>query len=134
MASGQARSIDATLLIEEARAAMGEAYAPYSGFRVGAALATGDGSIFRGANVENASLGLSICAERVAACKAVTSGARDFEMLAVVCSGQDQCRPCGACLQFLAEFAPDLAIITPGESGEVATTPLRDLLPSAFRL
>lgn len=124
----------AAALIEEARAAMSGAHAPYSGFRVGAALLVKDGRVFVGANVENASLGLSICAERVAACNAVVSGARDFEALAVVCTSKEPCMPCGACRQFLAEFAPKLVIVAAGEQGDPVTSSLDELLPAAFKL
>lgn len=121
-------------LIEEARLAMDGAYAPYSDLRVGAALLTRNGRVFRGANVENASYGLTICAERVAACCAVTAGHRDFEMLAIACSSGEACRPCGACRQFLYEFSPELAIVTTGGDGRIQTRSLADLLPEAFRL
>lgn len=121
-------------LIDEARAAMAGAYAPYSGLRVGAALRARDGRIFHGANIENASYGLSICAERVVTSCAVTAQVREFEMLALACSSGDTCTPCGACRQFLAEFAPDLVIVSSGAEGEVLTRSLSDLLPEPFRL
>lgn len=125
---------DVWRLLDEARAAMNGAYAPYSRFRVGAALLVADGRVFHGANVENASYGLSICAERLAACRAVTAGTRDFEMLAVVCSSGGSCLPCGACRQFLAEFARELPIATAGPDGTPVIRSLTELLPDAFTL
>lgn len=119
-------------LIEAARAAQARAYAPYSGFRVGAALATAGGLTFSGCNVENASFGLTVCAERVALFKAVSAGERDFTVLALWAS-KGGIFPCGACLQVLAEFAPRLALVL-ASPGDVRATTLAELLPCAFRL
>lgn len=124
-------------LVTAARRAMAAAYAPYSGFRVGAALLCGDGRVFTGANVENAAYGAALCAERVAVGSAVVCGARDFVVLAVVGDGPGPCIPCGICRQVLAEFAPDLHVIAAGTSsgadGDCARYVLsRDLLPAAF--
>ncbi len=94
----------ALLLVVEAAAARINAYAPYSKFRVGAALLGADGRVFRGCNVENASFGLTVCAERVALCSAVAAGCRRFKAIAIVADGDRVPRPCGACLQSLAEF------------------------------
>lgn len=119
-------------LIDAARQARENAYAPYSGFRVGAALLTADGRIFTGVNVENASYGLTSCAESGAVSSAVGAGIRDFVAIAV--TGPDNgvpCTPCGSCRQILHEFAPNLLVITEAASGAV-TTPLRELLPQAF--
>lgn len=120
-------------LIQAAGDAIECAYAPYSGFKVGAALLTSDGRVFTGANVENASLSLTICAERVALVKAVTEGAREFEKLALATTADNPVSPCGACLQALAEFAPELVIIAGSDDGPVEYL-LSDLLPKPFRV
>lgn len=96
-------------LIRAALDAQQRAYCPYSNFPVGAAIRTASGKIFQGCNVENVSYGLTICAERVAACSAVAAGEREFTDIAVVSNGGAS--PCGACRQFLAEFNPNLRII-----------------------
>lgn len=118
-------------LIEVARNARARAWAPYSGFAVGAALATPAGRVYSGCNVENASFGLTVCAERVALFKAVSAGEREFTVLALVAS-VDEIYPCGACLQVLAEFCPNLKIVVPSPGGYRETT-LADMLPFAFR-
>jgi cytidine deaminase len=123
-----------TQLIQAALAARKNAYARYSGFQVGAALLTADGRFFTGANVENASYGLTICAERSAVFAAIAAGVQQFQLLAVASTGG--VTPCGACRQVLAEFAPDLPILLidvaqPAEPSEVN---LRELLPQAFLL
>jgi cytidine deaminase len=120
-------------LLERARAARARAYAPYSGFAVGAALATASGRIVEGCNVENASYGLSLCAERVALAAAVAAGDRAFVALAVAGPDGVATAPCGACRQVLAEFAPDLRIVY-ALPGGVAETTLGALLPAAFAL
>ncbi len=121
-------------LVQAALKARERAYAPYSGYRVGAALLCGDGRVFTGCNVENASYGLSICAERVAVFKAVSAGCRDFAAIAVAGSDEDFCRPCGACRQVLAEFAPDLRVLTADRTGRWSEHTLAQLLPEAFSL
>lgn len=126
-----------TQLISLAAAAAAHAHCPYSGFRVGAALLTKDGRVFTGVNVENASYGLTLCAERSAVSTAITAGAREFETMAIVASRERMTPPCGACRQVLAEFCrPDLRIVlaslAPREVTGVFT--LGELLPHAFEL
>jgi len=108
------------------------AYAPYSQFRVGAAVLTADGRIFTGANVENASYGLSICAERVAIGAAASAGARSFVAIAVAGEGEHGVAPCGACRQVIAEFSQHSAIIRCLPDGSYELTTTKDLLPDAF--
>ena len=123
---------DRNELVQAALDAQQRAYCPYSKFPVGAAIRTASGKIYRGANVENASYGLTICAERVAAGAAVAAGDRDFAAIAVVSRGGVS--PCGACRQFLAEFNPNLPVVMVDslqqEHGYRAT--LDELLPSRF--
>jgi cytidine deaminase len=123
-------------LLDEARRASRAAYCPYSNFHVGAAILAG-GRVFSGANIENASYGLTICAERTAAFAAVLAGAGRFEAIAVACvdapvgSGPEMLMPCGACRQVLVEFAdPSTPVIV----DRVGRMTLADLLPMAFRL
>ncbi|HEY7460425.1 MAG TPA: cytidine deaminase [Gemmatimonadota bacterium] len=119
-------------LLAAAAAARVHAHAPYSGYAVGAALETASGRVFTGANVENASYGITLCAERVALVKAVSEGERAFVRIAVVGEGAPPF-PCGACRQALAEFAPDLEVLVRG-SGGLARRRLSELLPDPFRL
>jgi cytidine deaminase len=122
-------------LVAAARAAREHAYAPYSGYRVGAALLTEDGAVVTGANVENASFSLGLCAERAAVVAAVAAGHRRFTTIAVAASGPEPARPCGACRQVLYEFpaGPDLEVVCAGEDGErFLVTTLGELLPQAF--
>jgi cytidine deaminase len=115
-----------------ARAARRRAYAPYSGFAVGAAVLAG-GAIHAGANVENASYGLTLCAERVAVAAAVTAGARRLDAAAIASGTEEPTPPCGACLQTLAELgAPGLPLILVGARGRRVETTLGELLPRAF--
>ena len=118
-------------LVAAARAARERAYAPYSGFRVGAALLTAQGDVITAANVENASYGLAICAERAAVVAAVAAGSRSFQSIAVAGNGPDPVTPCGACRQVLAEFGGDLVIESVGPTG-CTRWALRELLPDAF--
>lgn len=110
------------------------AYAPYSGYKVGAALLTTGGRVYQGCNVENASYGLTTCAERVALFCAVAAGERRFETLVVVSDTEEPAPPCGACLQALAEFSPDMTIVAANLSGDMRTFHLADLLPRPFTL
>lgn len=118
-------------LLARAKEVRENAYAPYSRFTVGAAILTGDGSVFTGANVENASYGLAICAERSAAVAAVAAGYRDFEAIAVAGNETTVTAPCGACRQFLNEFNPQLSVAYTTPDGATVTT-LDRLLPDAF--
>ncbi|MFN0061135.1 MAG: cytidine deaminase [Myxococcaceae bacterium] len=120
-------------LFEAALGARANAYAPYSHFRVGAAAMLEDGRIVSGCNVENASYGLTVCAERNAVAAAVALGKTRLRALALVSSAMDAVMPCGACRQVLSEFAPvSLAIRTRGGSGAERVTTLGALLPDAF--
>ncbi len=108
-------------------------YSPYSKFAVGAALLCADGTVFTGANIENAAFGPSVCAERVALFKAISEGKRAFVKLAVTCEG-DHCRPCGVCRQVMFEHAPDMEVLMGNPDGEFVRTTVRDLLPDGFSL
>ena len=120
-----------TDLIGRAREAMRNAWAPYSEFRVGAAIEAADGRVFVGCNVESASYGLTICAERMALGAAVAAGARALRRVAVTTEVEPPAAPCGACRQLLAEFGLDLEVIAAGPSSERRWT-LAALLPDAF--
>ena len=126
-------SHDVTRLVAEARAALEHAYAPYSNFPVGAALLARSGKVYRGVNVENASLGLSICAERGALFSAIAAGERGFEAIAVATQSETPTPPCGACRQVLLEFAEDLDIHLVGKPAGVESRTLSVLLPRPFR-
>ncbi|HUL48552.1 MAG TPA: cytidine deaminase [Gemmatimonadales bacterium] len=117
--------------MQQARTVMQRAYAPYSRFRVGAAIETRDGSVFLGTNVESASYGLTICAERMALGAAVAGGQRDLRRVAVATEVEPPAAPCGACRQLLAEFGLDMEIVAAGPESQRRWT-LRALLPDAF--
>jgi cytidine deaminase len=118
-------------LVDAARAAQQHAYAPYSRFRVGCALEADDGRVFVGCNVENASYGLTICAERAAVCAAVAAGVQRFRRAVVVSDADPPAAPCGACRQVLSEFGPDLRVDGVSAAGSVTWT-IAELLPAAF--
>lgn len=118
-------------LLARAREARDRAYAPYSGFSVGAALETTDGSIFTGCNVENASYGLTVCAERTAVATAVAAGHRTFRRIAISTFDEMATPPCGACRQVLAEFAPEMEVHSEAGSHRMLWR-LDELLPARF--
>ena len=119
-------------LIRAAAAARKMAWAPYSGFKVGAALEAADGRVFTGCNVENASYGATCCAERIALFKAVSEGITAFTRIAIVATTQEPCPPCGICRQALYEFAPGLEVVMANTRGKVLVKKLRELLPLGF--
>jgi cytidine deaminase len=119
-------------LVAAAAAARERAFAPYSRFRVGAALEADDGTVSTGCNVESASYGLTICAERVALVKGVSEGRTRFRRVAVVTDAAELTPPCGACRQLLWEFAPDAEVALANLRGQTATYRMADLLPHAF--
>lgn len=120
-------------LYSQARAVQQFAYAKYSDFPVGAAILTKDGVMYTGVNVENSSLGATICAERVAATKAISEGKRDFEAIAIY-GGEGNIWPCGICRQFLYEFSPSMKIISGRDYDHLEICELSELLPKGFRL
>jgi len=125
------KGVEETELLKAASVAARSAYAPYSNFQVGAALATDSGRIVAACNVENSSYGLTICAERAAVFKAISEGERAFQALAICAPGG--ARPCGACRQVLAEFNPELLVLVSDQNNNlVATHRLSELLPHSF--
>jgi cytidine deaminase len=131
-ASVSAQAREWTVLRERAAGAMAQAYAPYSNFRVGAALLGTDGSIAEGCNVENAAYPAGICAERAAVAAAVARGVRTFSALVISTEADVPTPPCGMCRQVLMEFAPELAVLSVTRSGAEAQWTMMDLLPEAF--
>lgn len=123
---------DLDRLVAAAQQVRGRAYAPASGFAVGAAVLAVDGRVFAGCNVENASFGLTICAERAAVCAAVAGGARDLVAVAVATDLREPARPCGACRQVLAEFGRGMQVVLAGAGGARVATTLGALLPEPF--
>ena len=123
-------------ILNMAREAAQNAYVPYSHFPVGAAIECSDGSVFTGCNVENAALGLTICAERAAVVKAVSEGRRRFRRIAIYGEGENYCMPCGACRQVLAEFAggEDVEILCTRSGGRYVSYRLSQLMPHPFAL
>jgi cytidine deaminase len=119
-------------LVEAAREVREKAYAPFSNFRVGAALETGSGEVFTGCNVENASYGLTMCAERVAIFKAISEGEKDFARIAVIADTKELTPPCGACRQIIWEFCGDIPVTMANLQGATETLQMSELLPRAF--
>lgn len=119
-------------LMAKAKEAMRLAYAPYSEFKVGAALLAKDGRVFTGCNVENASYGAAICAERTAVVKAVSEGVREFEKIAITASSGDYASPCGICRQVLFEFMPDGTVLLDSDAEGMKAFSVRELLPFGF--
>jgi cytidine deaminase len=129
-ARGGAPSNDAVRIV--AFEAMEQAYAPYSNFRVGAALVGTNGAVFAGCNVENAAYPAGICAERAALSAAVVGGVRQFDLLVIATDADEPTPPCGMCRQALVEFAPRLTIVSYAREGSEATWNLASLLPHPF--
>jgi cytidine deaminase len=136
MAAPEGSALDegvAERLLASAREVRANAYAPYSNFQVGAALLAEDGRVFTGVNVENASYGLTTCAERTAVVRAIAEGARAFRAVAVVGPEDDvACPPCGSCRQILHEVGAEMVVVTAGADGAPLQTALAELLPGAF--
>lgn len=120
-------------LINAATAARERAYAPYSNFRVGAAILTKEARYYTGCNIENASYGLTCCAERVALFKAVSNNERSFEAIALTAGTSEFCSPCGACRQALAEFGTNIKVYMANNAGEYVMKTVAELLPDSFR-
>ncbi len=119
-------------LIDAATAVRENAYAPFSNFRVGAALETDDGEIISGCNVESASYGLTVCAERVAIWKAISQGKRKIKHIAVVADTEELTPPCGVCRQIIWEFGGDIPVILANLKGKTEVVQMKELLPRAF--
>ncbi|MHB1418939.1 MAG: cytidine deaminase [Bacillota bacterium] len=124
--------MEAAELLQVALGAMKNAYAPYSKFPVGAAVLTRNGKVYTGCNVENASSGLTVCAERTAIFKAVSEGEQEFSSIAVVADTDSYCSPCGACRQVIAEFGSDILVIMGNRHGEYQSKQISQLLPDHF--
>ena len=118
----------------KAKEAMANAYAPYSDFKVGAAVLTAAGDIFTGANVESASYGATLCAERAAISAAIAAGVREFSAIAVAASGTEPAYPCGICRQVIFEFGPDIRVIVGADPDHLEAYTIAELLPHGFRL
>jgi cytidine deaminase len=123
---------DSDRAVDAARAARERAIAPYSTFRVGAALLTKGGRLYGGCNIENASYGLTVCAERVALLKALSEGEREFSLIAVVADAERPTPPCGPCRQLLWEYCGDIPVVMANLTGATARHQMRDLLPLPF--
>jgi len=126
------KKMDKNEVINKAIEAMENAYAPYSKFKVGAALLTKSGKIYTGCNIENSSYGASVCAERVAIFKAVSEGEHDFELLVVATKTEEPSPPCGICRQVISEFSNDLPIMLVNDKGSIIETNINKLLPFPF--
>jgi len=121
-------------LLSLAYEASKNAYAPYSNFHVGAALECEDGSVYTGCNVENAAYGDTICAERTAIVKAVSEGKRSFRRIAIFGEGKNYCMPCGSCRQVMAEFSPEMEVLSAKAGGSYVSYSLSKLMPYSFSL
>ena len=121
-------------LLQAAKTAHHNAYAPYSGFHVGAALRAESGTVYAGANIENASYGLGRCAEQSAVQAMASAGERHFSEIVIYTTAAEPASPCGACRQVLFEFAEDAAVYLVNDQGDVRTWTVSDLLPGGFRL
>ena len=120
-------------LVQKAKEAMDKAYAPYSGFRVGAALVAGSGNVYTGVNIENISFGATNCAERTAVFKAVSEGETKLKIIAIASDSEDYIYPCGICRQVLAEFSDkSLKVLCSNKKGDIREYTLEELLPNAF--
>ena len=119
-------------LVTAARNIRDNAHAPFSDFKVGAAIETDDGEIVTGCNIESASFGLTVCAERVAVWKAISEGKRKIKAVAVVADTEDLTPPCGVCRQIIWEFGGDIPVTLANLHGSVETIQMKDLLPRAF--
>ena len=119
-------------LLRIAKEASLNAYVPYSGFPVGAALECEDGTVFTGCNIENAAYGDTICAERTAVAKAVSEGQRSFTRIALYAEGKGYCMPCGSCRQVLTEFSPEMEVLCAKAGGSYVSYPLTRLMPYTF--
>ncbi|OIP40485.1 MAG: cytidine deaminase [Deltaproteobacteria bacterium CG2_30_63_29] len=120
-------------LVRHAQRARANAYAPYSRFRVGAAVRTASGDVYVGCNVENGSFGATVCAERNAVGAAIAAGEREITTVAVTATADEICPPCGICRQVLSEFGPEMRVLLVTESEEIAEVSLSTLLPVRFR-
>jgi cytidine deaminase len=123
---------DTSELIKSAADVRERAYAPFSNFKVGAAVRTKSGKIYTGCNIESASYGLTVCAERVAIWKAVSEGEREFESIAVVADTEELTPPCGVCRQIIWEFCGDIPVEFANLKGKTETVMMKELLPRAF--
>ena len=121
-------------LLDKAKTAFENAYAPYSKFQVGAALRTADGKVFSGANIENASYGLSRCAEQSAVQAMASAGERKISEIVVYTAANEPASPCGACRQILYEFGPSATVFLVSQAGKEKQFKVRDLLPDGFKL
>ena len=125
--------MDKNLLLEQSKVARENAYAPYSKFKVGAALLAKNGKVYHGCNIENAGYSLTNCAERTAIFKAVSEGVKEFEAIAIVADTEGPCAPCGACRQVISEFCdPNMTVLLTNLKGDVQETTVAELLPGAF--
>jgi cytidine deaminase len=121
-------------LIKAAKEALKNAYAPYSRFKVGAAVLTKKGNIYKGCNMENSSYGLTVCAERNAVANAIANGEKDFEAIAIITNSKKLRTPCGACRQTIIEFGKDILIIMCNLEGKKKVRAIKELLPEHFEI